>query len=115
MSQNLITNQYIEVFDKTNKNKETKFYGKWISLLSEKYANNVWQKVKTATEEGYLGHRTRVHIPTKYKKSNKNFVTICFYTYDCRDYKDVLRVRDELKKLGFIHPLRYRSKMLLYM
>lgn len=115
MSQNLITNQFIEVFNSINKNKPTKFHGKWISILGETYANNVWEKVKKATEEGKLGYKTRVYFPfLKDSKSSRKFVSICFYTYDCRDFRDVMKIREELKKLGFIHPLRYRSKLLIY-
>jgi hypothetical protein len=72
--------------------------------------DDVWEKIKRATEEGRLGGRVKVATA----KPNPNAVNpdkrvICIYTYDCEDEEDVKRVRQELRKLGITGKIPYKT------
>jgi histidyl-tRNA synthetase len=65
---------------------------------------------KKATEEGLLGKYSKVAtaIPNLNAPTPKNTV-ICVYTYDHDDRKDVMRIRDELRKMGFTSKIPYKA------
>ena len=80
--------------------------GKWMCFIPEKYIDAAWQQVKDATERGLLGGRSK--CSTKFGKKSDDYVIIC-HTYDWRDEKDVMRVREVLRELGFTKPLPYKT------
>ena len=79
-------------------------------LLPVRSVDAVWGKIKTATEEGRLGDSTKVATarpnPIAVDSSKK---VICVYTYDWTDKEDVLRIRAELRALGIIYKIPYKS------
>ena len=70
----------------------------------------VWERVKKATETGKLGGESKVSTA----KPNPNSVdrtkgVICVYTHDSEDGNDVMRVRAELRILGFVDKTPYKT------
>ncbi len=72
--------------------------------------DEVWRKIKRATEDGLLGSSSKVATarPNENAKDDKKRV-ICVYTYNGDDADDRLRVREELRKLGIERALPYKK------
>ena len=90
--------------------KTTDKSGKWLIFVPVENIDLFWAEIKKATEEGKLGQASKVATA----KSNPNTIdpkkrVICVYTYDWSDESDVLRVREELRNLGVIHKVAYKS------
>lgn len=70
----------------------------------------MWKKVKNATEKGLLGNCSKVATakpnPSAY---DKNVKVICVYSYDYTDRDDVMRIRDELRKIGIDKKIPYKT------
>ena len=83
--------------------------GKWLVFVNEKDVDEVWAKIKKATEDGKLGSSAKVATakPSPLGESGKK--VICVYTYDWTDEKDAKRVRKELRKLGITNKIPYKS------
>lgn len=85
---------------------DTERAGKWITYISFRNIDPVWRKIKLATEAGLLGGyskcATAIHNPQASTK------IICSYTYDSQDFKDVMRIRNQLRKLGIVRPIPYK-------
>ncbi len=84
--------------------------GKWLLFVSIERIDAVWEKIKLATEQGLLGDRSKVSTALKkpnFKDTGKR--VICVYTYDSDDADDVRRIREELRKLGFVGKLSYKT------
>ncbi len=86
--------------------------GKWLIFVNRENINEVWEKIKLATEEGILGIEAKVSTakpkPTDIGYEKDKHV-ICVYTYDWTDDKDVKRVREELRKLGITNKIPYKA------
>jgi hypothetical protein len=92
--------------------KETARCGKWLIFIPVEKVDEVWKTVRLATEKGQLGGRSRVSTgrgPAS-KGEDPNARVIAVYTYDWKDKKDVMRVRDKLKQLGFSKALNYKTQ-----
>jgi len=90
--------------------KATQKSGKWLVFVDAKNVDEVWAKIKKATEEGKLGSGAKVATA----KPNPNAINpdtkvICVYTYDWTDEEDVKRVRKELRKLGITNKIPYKA------
>jgi len=84
--------------------------GKWLIFVSIQEVDKVWEKIKRATEEGLLGSSSKVSTA----KPNPNAISpntkvICVYTYDWTDENDVMRIREELRKLGITWKIPYKA------
>lgn len=84
--------------------------GKWLIFVSNHNIDRVWTRIKNATEEGRLGGIAKVATA----KINPDFpnskaMIICVYTYDWRDEQDVKRIREELRKIGIIRKIAYKT------
>lgn len=90
--------------------KPTSRSGKWLIFVSRENVDEVWAKIKKATEEGKLGFGSKVSTakPSPLGKDPNTHV-ICVYTYDWTDREDVMRVREELRKLGITNKIPYKS------
>lgn len=84
--------------------------GKWLIFVNVKEVDEVWKKIKKATEEGKLGSDAKVSTakPNPYS-IDPNMSVICVYTYDWKDEKDVKRIREELRKLGITNKISYKT------
>lgn len=84
--------------------------GKWLIFIPIKDLDDTWERIRIATENGYLGASSK----TATAKPNQNAVTqnqkvICVYTYDWTDRQDVMRIRDKLRQLGITWKIPYKS------
>ena len=72
--------------------------------------DEVWDKVRVATEHGLLGGSSKV-ATAKPNSNAKNAAVrvICVYTYDWTDRDDVMRVREQLRELGFRSKISYKA------
>ena len=83
--------------------------GKWLVFVNERDLDEVWVKIKKATEDGKLGSSSKVATAKPSPLGVTGQKVICVYTYDWTDEKDVKRVREELKKLGITNKIPYKS------
>lgn len=84
--------------------------GKWLIFVYNENVDEVWAKIKKATEEGRLGGSSKVATLRPNPRAVKpGLKLICVYTYDWTDEKDVKRVREELRNLSFVNKLSYKS------
>jgi hypothetical protein len=91
--------------------KTTSRSGKWLIFVHVDQVDAAWRKVRLANEKGLLGDRARVSTGRNPNPlvQDPNARVIGIYTYDWKDKKDVMRVRGELRKLGFIDILNYKT------
>ena len=84
--------------------------GKWLVFVPVPQIDEVWAKVKLATEKGMLGSSAKVATarPNPNAK-NPDSRVICVYTYDWTDEEDVRRVRQELRVLGITSKIPYKA------
>ncbi len=84
--------------------------GKWLLFVPVKDIDEVWTRIREATESGRLGIASKVatarHNPNARSPSTK---VICVYTYSYEDEEDVMRVREELRRLGFTSRIPYKT------
>lgn len=104
-SKNLLE-YWIRHYSDGNYPKHTELGGKWLIFCSKEKVDETWEQIKEAQNMGQLGNISKVATARQNGKY-KNHV-ICVYTYDSTDEKDVLRVRESLRKLGFEKPLHYK-------
>lgn len=83
--------------------------GKWLVFCSHPYFEEVWGKLKTATEAGELGCATKIRNPENPIAKLERALVACVYTDDFQDTDDVRRVLMKLRDLGFERaPLQYK-------
>src|SRR3989344_9050592 len=83
--------------------------GKWLIFVSIDEIDKIWKKVKEALKEGRLGDTAKVGTKLQRESYNSNEHVICVYTYDYKDKKDVMRIRQELRELGITKKIPYKS------
>jgi DNA helicase-2/ATP-dependent DNA helicase PcrA len=84
--------------------------GKWLLFVPVDDIDRWWELIRTATEEGRLGPASK----TSTAKPNPNAAdqdtkVICVYTENAEDEADVMRVREELRRLGIKWDLCYKT------
>ena len=84
--------------------------GKWLIFVPSSEIDKVWQEIKLAVEAGKLGDNAKVSTA----KPNPNSAdptkhVICVYTYDATDIDDVMRIRQQLRKLGIVLKIPYKT------
>jgi hypothetical protein len=83
--------------------------GKWLLFVDRVNVDEVWAKIVPMVKQGRLGHLAKVATARPNPNGRKpNKHVICVYTDDAEDREDVLRVREELRQLGFIAPISYK-------
>lgn len=84
--------------------------GKWLIFVPIGRVDNVWSKIKLATEAGRLGEMSKVATTKDNSNAaNANIKVICVYTYDWMDEEDVMRIRQELRQLGITRKIPYKA------
>jgi hypothetical protein len=84
--------------------------GKWLLFIPVEKIDSVWAVIKTATEEGRLGQRSKVATMRPNPNArNPGVKVICVYTYDSEDATDVRRIRQALSELGFTEKISYKT------
>jgi hypothetical protein len=71
-------------------------------------ADEVWERIRQATETGGLGIAAKVSTsrPSGYKSPDH---VICVYTYDFRDKANVGEILKRLQEIGITGKLYYKS------
>ena len=84
--------------------------GKWLIFVSSHTAHAMWNKIRIRLEEGRLGGLAKAST-AKHGLSSKGSKhrVICVYTYDWKDWEDVKRIRDELRKIGITRKIPYKT------
>jgi hypothetical protein len=84
------------------------YVDKWLIFVRRGSVDEVWGRVRQATEAGQLGIAAKVSTsrPSGYKSSNH---VICVYTHDFRDKANVGEVLKRLRKIGITGKLYYKS------
>lgn len=84
--------------------------GKWLINVWAHNLDLVWKKIRVATEAGKLGFasKTSTAMPSPLAPK-ENLGVICVYTYDFTDTADVMRIREELRKIGVANKIGYKS------
>lgn len=82
--------------------------GKWLIWLSPENIDRYWAKIKQAVEDGKLGDAAKVSTAGSLSEKHPRCV-ICVYTYDHADREDVMRIREELRRLGIRREIIYKA------
>lgn len=84
--------------------------GKWLIFVNIKNVDEVWAKIKDATEDGKLGDSAKVATAKPNTlATDPNEKVICVYSYDWTDEEDVRRIREELRKRGITDKIPYKA------
>jgi len=85
---------------------ESERVGKWLFFVTEKYIDDTWRNVKKAVEGGKLWKFAKVSTAWRSKGS---VYVVCVYTYDHDDDKDVMKIREHLREMGFKRLAAYKT------
>jgi len=93
-----------------NNNLDKSKFGKWLIFVPVKDIDKSWEQIKIATEQNLLGFSSQSSTELGWYENKKPpHYVICIHTYDYDDVNDVKRVREELKRMGFVKPLKYKT------
>jgi hypothetical protein len=85
--------------------------GKWLIFQEPDQVDSSWKKVRDATVAGELGISAKVSTAKPNPDSRDNRKVIYVYTKDWADESDVMRVREKLRKLGFVDRIGYKRNL----
>lgn len=86
------------------------YTGKWLIYIPIEQLDETWIKIKDAVQQMRLGPCAMVSTMRESSLAEfPNLKVICVFTKDYRDMGDVMLVREQLSKLGFIQKLRYKT------
>ncbi|HJJ89458.1 MAG TPA: DUF1917 domain-containing protein [Methanocorpusculum sp.] len=88
--------------------------GKWLIFLTPEEIDTAWEKVRNATVAGTLGIGAKVSTAKENEEGRGNRKVIYVFTENWEDEKDVMRVRNELKNLGFVNRIGYKRNIDTY-
>lgn len=80
--------------------------GEWLIETTLAEVDDLWVKIRQATEEGRLGYKSKVSTSPAKGQVNASARLIVVRTYDADDRTDVARVEAALRELGITN-LRY--------
>jgi hypothetical protein len=84
--------------------------GKWLIFVDVRNIDEMWEKIKIATENGLLGNASKVATAKENPYTmNSNKRVICVYTYDYTDKEDVMRIRESLREIGIKSKIPYKT------
>jgi len=83
-------------------------FGKWLLFVNKNKIDDTWKKIREETVEERLGVGSKVSTKKGWVNHGmpENYV-ICVYTPE--DKKEVDRVRDRLRQLGFTGQIGYKT------
>lgn len=83
--------------------------GKWLIWLSPSVIDCFWIRIREAVKQGRLGDEAKVLTAGSAKGRDHVSYVICVYTYDYEDTQDVMRIREELRRIGIRLPITYKA------
>jgi len=88
--------------------------GKWLIFVGPEEVDAAWQKVRDATIQGRLGIGAKVSTAKENEDAHDDRKVIYVFTADWADEPDVMRIRAELKELGFVDRIGYKRNLDTY-
>lgn len=85
--------------------------GKWLIFLEKNQVDRAWQRVRDLTAEGTLGISAKVSTAKPNPDARDDRFVIYVYTPDWQDEVDVMQVREELRRAGFVDRLGYKRNL----
>jgi hypothetical protein len=85
--------------------------GKWLIFVEADKVDEAWRKVRDATVRGELGISAKVSTAKPNPESRDSRKVIYVYTKDWRDESDVMRVRENLRAIGFVDRIGYKRNI----
>ena len=85
--------------------------GKWLIFLEKGEVDEMWRRIRNATCEGELGVSAKVSTEKHHPESRDTRKVIYVYTRNWEDEADVMRVREELRKLGVSQRIGYKRNI----
>jgi hypothetical protein len=85
--------------------------GKWLIFLPTEDVDEAWKLVRDATCKKELGISAKVSTAKPNPDSRDNMKVIYVYTPDWRDEDEVMRVRENLRSLGFTDRIGYKRNI----
>jgi len=90
---------------------EDEHAGKWLIFQDPEDADTSWKKVRDATIIHELGISAKVSTAKPNPDSRDSRRVIYIYTKDWADEPDVMRVRENLRQLGFVDRIGYKRNL----
>lgn len=90
---------------------EDELAGKWLIFLPPDQVDDAWRKVRDATTAKKLGISAKVSTAKPNPDSRDQMKVIYVYTADWQDETEVMRVREELRTLGFTDRIGYKRNI----
>src|SRR5438105_2707943 len=101
---------WIQVWSPTGRHEASHRAGKWLVFVPRTELDGAWETISEATRAGRLGPAAKVSTARQRPGSkNRHEGVVCIYTRDWHDKKDIRRVREALRRLGFTKRLRYKT------
>lgn len=85
--------------------------GKWLVFLPMDVVDDVWRQIRDLTWEGKLGLSAKVSTAKPDPDARDDRKVIYVYTADWEDESDVMRVREELRKIGITDRIGYKRNI----
>jgi hypothetical protein len=99
---------WIESKPRDSQQAPTSRAGEWLIPTDLQHVDELWSHIKTATENGTLGYKSKVSTVSRTNSVAAREIRVC--TYDSTDTADVQRVRDALRTLGISDDIVYRAE-----
>ena len=90
---------------------EDELAGKWLIFLPIDQVDEAWKKIRDATCANILGISAKVSTVKPNPDSKDQMKVIYVYTADWQDETEVMRVREELRKIGFTDRIGYKRNI----
>lgn len=81
--------------------------GEWRIATTIEHIDDLWLKVKAATQAGKLGYKSKASTRPAHNQGTRDERLICVRTYDADDSDDVQRVKAALDELEIDAPMHY--------
>jgi hypothetical protein len=85
--------------------------GKWLVFLPMDVVDDVWRQIRDLTWEGKHGLSAKVSTAKPDPDARDDRKVIYVYTADWEDESDVMRVREELRKIGITDRIGYKRNI----
>ncbi|NLV27509.1 MAG: DUF1917 domain-containing protein [Methanomicrobiales archaeon] len=85
--------------------------GKWLIFLPPDQVDEVWKLVRDLTWEGKLGISAKVSTAKPDPSARDDRKVIYVYTADWEDEDEVMRVREELRRIGITDRIGYKRNL----
>jgi hypothetical protein len=88
--------------------------GKWLIFVDRDKTDEAWRIIRDETIAGRLGISAKVSTAKPNPDSRDDRKVIFVYTRDWQDETDVMRVREQLRELGYEERLGYKRNIETY-